>query len=266
MTHQGLHITSAPLVDPEVDPPIFEVINADSDYPVVLVCEHAGREIPAKLNNLGLPDEVLTRHIAWDIGAAAVTRKMAQLLRAPAVLQAYSRLVIDCNRPTDQPTSIPVISDGVTVTANQQMSTSERQQRISEIFNPFQDRVKHLLDHKKRSATFAIHSFTPIMDGVSRPWDIGFLFRNDAETSHWLANYFANQHKDIIIGMNQPYQITNDSDWFVPQHGEKRRLAHSLIEIRNDHIIERNGQSRWALMLSETISKYIQEIHNEPDS
>ena len=235
------------------DPDPVEWVNAKSDHPVLLVCEHAGQRLPSRLGDLGLPSDALNAHIGWDIGARAVTLRMAEKLDAPAVLQRYSRLVIDCNRPPEAPDAIPAISDGVKIPGNTGLDAVHRQARVSEIFQPFHDATATLLDNASRRAAFAIHSFTPSMGGKSRPWDIGLLYRHDDETSPRLRDAIAAIRPDLTIGMNEPYQIEDASDWFVPRHGEARGIAHSLIEIRNDHIADAAGQSAFADLLSAAI-------------
>ncbi len=231
-----------------------ELVNGDSEADCLLVCEHAGRAVPDHLDGLGLDDDVLCRHIGWDIGAGDVTRLLAERLGAPAVLQRYSRLVIDCNRPTDAPDSIAPISDGVTVPGNLGLSDDERAWRIARIFQPFHQAVVDLLEQPGRRAVFAIHSFTPALGGVDRPWDAGFLYRRDKRTGRLLGEALAAEQPSLRIGYNQPYQIDDRSDWFVPVHGEARGLPHSLIEIRNDHIRDRPGVVRWAEDLAKAIA------------
>lgn len=248
------------------DPRAFEVINPKSDYPVVLVCEHAGRAIPSKLARLGMSRDALKLHIAWDIGAGGVTRNIARILGAPAVLQNYSRLVIDGNRPPGQPSSMPMISDRVAIPANENLSENERNQRINEIFTPFHNKVSDLLDCRPRRLVLAIHSFTPVLAGISRPWDIGFVFRGDKHTPKRLAAHIFKRHRELKIGMNEPYFVSDLSDWFVPKHGEQRDLAHSLIEIRNDHLRDKAGQLWWAEVLCCAIRQYLEEEQHDPDA
>ena len=236
------------------DPPPFEIVNEDADHPIALVCEHAGKAIPKGLGSLGLDETALDDHIAWDIGAGRLTRLLAEHFGATAILQPYSRLVIDCNRPVDAPDSMPEISDGVVVPGNRSLTDTERQARIEGIFKPFHQIVDRVLDRKQHKAAFAIHSFTPIMDGFHRPWDIGFVFRHDAETSKALAEAVGADNTDLTIGMNQPYQIDDRSDWFVPQHAERRGLPHSLIEVRNDHLRSEQAISLWAARLARAMT------------
>ncbi|GGA26589.1 N-formylglutamate amidohydrolase [Neptunicoccus cionae] len=241
------------------DPPPFEVVNPDSNYPVVLVCEHAGRRIPTMLGDMGLSQDDLKAHIAWDIGAEPVARHMAEMLGATLVLQRYSRLVIDCNRPPESETAMPVISDGVSVPANSHMPADQKRQRIDEIFTPYQTVVDEQLAKPTCKAVLSIHSFTRTMAGQYRPWDIGFLFRDDTKTSHTLARAFEPFVPAARIGLNEPYQIDDESDWFVPRHGEAKNLPHSLIEICNDQIADAAGQSLWAGWLAQATREFVEK-------
>ena len=176
-----------------------------------------------------------------------------------SVIQPYSRLVIDCNRPPGAHDSIPEVSDGTTVPANLGLDDVGRAARVNEIFQPYHDAVTDRLHRVPRRVAVSIHSFTPHFNGASRLWDIGFLFRKDARTSACLADIVRSINPDLRIGMNQPYQIDDLSDWFVPQHGEARGLPHSLIEIRNDDIDTPEGQERWAALLASTLNRGLKE-------
>lgn len=244
----------------ESDPRPFDVINARSNHPVVLVCEHAGQTIPASLGDLGINREALDRHIGWDIGAEKLTRAMATTLGARAVLQPYSRLVIDCNRPPNAPDSSPKISDGVEILGNFNLDATARTARSAEIFMPFQTAVDSLITGAPSRLALSIHSFTPSMAGEIRPWEVGFLFRKDTETSHHLSRIIQDLLPRINIGMNEPYQIDDASDWFVPNHGEAKGIPHSLIEIRNDQINTDEGVDFWANVLTAAIEQYLKEI------
>lgn len=239
------------------DPPPVELLNDQSDHPLLLVCEHAGQAIPEKLSGLGISRTDLNSHIGWDLGAEAVTRMLAKAFGAPAVLQRYSRLVIDCNRPPDAPEAILESSDGVEIPGNQGISKKDREARKQAIFEPFHAAVVNCFEHHPRQIVLSIHSFTPQLNGLSRPWDIGFLFRKDTETSEKISRYLQQDRPHLTIGMNQPYQIDDSSDWFVPRHGEARGLPHSLIEIRNDLIQTPEGQAEWAGILGAGIRKLL---------
>lgn len=242
------------------DPNPVEIVNGHSDHPLLLVCEHAGRCIPSKLDGLGISGTALDSHIGWDIGAEAVTRSMAQALGSPAVIQRYSRLVIDCNRPHDAADAIPQVSDCVEIPKNFDLSLTEQRARIDEIFTPFHNEVTGLFEKTPRQIVLSIHSFTSSMDGNNRPWKIGFLFRKDTQTSAHLGRFINEANPELTIGMNEPYQIDDVSDWFVPHHGEARSIPHSLIEIRNDQIRTAEGQAQWAGILVNAVNRYLKEI------
>lgn len=227
--------------------------------PVLLICEHAGQHVPQRLDNLGLPAEELNKHIGWDIGASALAMQISDILQAPLVSQRYSRLVIDCNRPPDTPGSVPSISDGVIVPANQHATAAEIAARQAEIFIPFNAAIEDAFSLHPRTAAFSIHSFTPTMDGVARPWHAGFLSRGDLDTANRLINQIANRNGDLTLAINQPYQIDDETDWFIPQHAEAREIMHTLIEVRNDQLCSTQGIEYWADLISSAIVHVLQE-------
>lgn len=243
----------------ESDPAPFEIINPQSLYPVLLVCEHAGQCIPARLNGLGISQEQLNLHIGWDIGAEKLTRAMAEALGAPAILQRYSRLVIDCNRPPEAHDSSPETSDGIQIPGNFNLDAHARRARQNEIFDPYHAAIAAHAERNPPRLLLSIHSFTPSMGGQDRHMEIGFLFRADVETSRYLGQYVQALRPKITIGMNEPYQIDDESDWFVPRHGEARGIPHSLIEIRNDQINTDEGVAKWAKVLTAAIEQYLKE-------
>jgi len=244
----------------EADPSPVEILNQHSDHPLLLVCEHAGQAIPSRLGDLGISQTMLDSHIGWDIGAEAVTRAMAQATGATAVIQRYSRLVIDCNRPPDAPDAMPMTSDGVKILGNQFIDAAARDARRKEVFEPFHDAVDICIEQNPRPIALSIHSYTPSMNGIDRPWELGFLFRNDSATSQHLGRLVSEMYPNLSIGMNEPYQIDDASDWFVPRHGELKGIAHSLIEIRNDLVRTPEGQNQWAETLVAVVNRYLKEI------
>ncbi|MCF4098395.1 N-formylglutamate amidohydrolase [Maritalea mediterranea] len=244
----------------DADPNPIDFFNPEGDADVLLVCEHAGQMVPEKLNGLNLADTDMDKHIGWDIGAAAVTKRMAKLLNAPALLQRYSRLVVDCNRPPEAPDAMPEIADNVPIPGNQNLSAIARQQRVDEIFWPFHHAVEDAIHSKRYRLVLSIHSFTPTLGEEPRPWPLAFLYRGDAATPTMLAKYVQQAQPDLAIGMNQPYQIDDESDWFVPHHGERNNIPHSLIEIRNDQISTENGQNLWAAQLALATTQYLDDL------
>ncbi len=248
----GVSVASSPLLTP-ADPAPVEHVNGGSDAPVLLLCEHAGNKVPARLGNLGVSDEILTSHRGFDIGAESVARALAGLLNAPLILQRYSRLVIDANRPPSSDQSILEISDGEVIPGNQDLMDASRQARLSEIFEPMDSAINSGFASHERRAAFSIHSYTPRLGDENRPWHAGFLSRASLPTAERLMASVARQAPDLNLALNQPYQIEDGTDWFIPRHAEPRALPHCLIEIRNDQIQARDQADRWASMLAEAI-------------
>ncbi len=230
------------------DPPPFEIVNPDGAGRPVLIADHAGRAIPAALDRLGLGDAELARHIAWDIGIADVTRQLARRLDAPAVLCGYSRLVIDCNRRLDDPTSIAQESDGVPVPGNRGLAPPDRKSRAAAIFEPYHGAVARLLDGRRRAgivpALVSMHSFTPVMNGFERPWHIGILWNRDPRLPVPLMARLA-ADPAICVGDNEPYTGRDEHGYSIYVHGQDLGLPHVLIEMRQDLIDTHHGAAEW---------------------
>ncbi len=218
-----------------------------SDF--LLTADHAGRMIPRRLGRLGVPESELERHIAWDIGIAGVTERLAAALDATAVLQTYSRLVIDCNRDPSVPSSMPEISETTPVPGNVGLTSADRAARIAAIFAPYHARIEALLDARRtarrRTVLVAMHSFTPVFKGEPREVQVGVLFNRDVRLAAALLDVLRAEG-DIVVGENAPYAVSDTSDYGVPVHGEKRGLPHVEIEIRQDLIADAQGQAAWA--------------------
>lgn len=251
MNQVDSYILTLPLLGDDEPPPV-ELINVDGTGSAVLVCDHASNRVPKRLGTLGLNADQLAEHIGWDAGAAEVARCLATELDAPLVLSGYSRLVIDCNRPLHNPGSIAEQSAGVPVPGNQQLTLDAKEARIDGLFRPYHRAIDRLLDGRSHRPTLllSIHSFTPVLHGQRRPWQIG--------VSHWRKRGFAalllgalKRHADIIIGDNQPYPIEEDVDYTIPVHGEGRGLPSVMIEIRNDGIRTITDVATWAARLAE---------------
>ena len=231
---------------------------ANGASPFLLVCDHAGRRIPRRLHDLGLGEADLARHIAWDIGIAGVGRDLADRLDACLVMQPYSRLVIDCNRPPGTLKSIVAESDGTRIAANENLSAAAAAQREREIFAPYHGAIARHLDERKsanrKTILISLHSFTPVYGGVARPWQIGVLYnRHDALADALLA--LLREQGDLTVGDNEPYTVDDETDYTIPVHGERRGIPHVAIEIRQDLIGEEKGQLQWAERLAELLPK-----------
>ena len=231
------------------EPPPTRVLREASASDFFLTADHAGRMIPRSLSKLGLRDGELDRHIAWDIGIAGVTERLSTALDATAVLQTYSRLVIDCNRDPSVPSSIPEVSETTPIPGNVGLSAEDRAVRRREIFEPYHTRIRELLDARQAAARrivfVAMHSFTPVFKGESRAMQIGVLYNRDARLANIMLELLRAEG-DLIVGDNAPYAVSDLTDYGAPVHAEKRGLTHVEIEIRQDLIAEEASQAAWA--------------------
>ncbi len=229
--------------------PAAAIERADAASDFVLACDHAGRDIPRALDSLGLSATELSSHIAWDIGAAGVARALADRLDATLVLQRYSRLVIDCNRPPGTPESIATASEWTRIGRNEGLSEAEVQAREREIFQPYHAALRGILDEHlrqgRRSILVSVHSFTPNYRGAARPWHIGVMHHRDARLATELLRLLRRDER-LPVGDNQPYSIGDDTDYTIPVHGEARGIAHVAVEIRQDLIADEAAQASWA--------------------
>ena len=231
----------------EGEPDAFELINPEGRSELVLLCDHASNRVPARLNNLGLSDEQLTSHIGWDPGAALLAKALAARLDASLLLSNYSRLVIDCNRSPAAADSIPTSSDGTVIPGNAALSEEEAQLRRRSLFDPYHGALCQLLDARDTRPTrlVSIHSFTPSLAGIERPWSVGVCYRLDAA---WAAQWLAALRSRLTdsVGDNQPYEIEQHIDYTLPVHGEARQLPGIMLEIRQDKLQDQDAVQRWS--------------------
>ncbi|NIA69113.1 N-formylglutamate amidohydrolase [Pelagibius litoralis] len=234
----------------EDEPRPFELFNAAGRAPVLLLCDHATRFIPRALGGLGLDEACLTRHIAWDIGIAEVTRRLAERLDAPAMLSHFSRLIVDPNRRADNPTLIPEISDGVVVPGNRGLTTGQKEVRLDTFFRPYHAAIADQLDRMLAAGPAAapvlisMHSFTPVMKGEERPWEIGILWNRDPRLPRPLMDRL--RAEGLTVGDNLPYSGADEHGYTQHTHGDARGLANVLIEVRQDLIDTHHGAADWA--------------------
>ena len=241
------------------DPPPVEWVNRHSKCPVLLLCEHAGQAIPARLEGLELPEGAIDLHIGWDIGAERLARSISERLSAPLILQRYSRLVIDCNRPPGVKGSIPEVSDHVIIPGNQGLDLEARRQREMLIFEPLDTAISEGFKAAPRVAAFSIHSFTRQMQqGDRRKCDAGFLCRRDMTTAQHFVDSLGRTRPDLILAINEPYRIEDEGDWFIPKHAEPRGVRHCLIEVCNDQLESDTAVAHWADLLASSISEMLE--------
>jgi predicted N-formylglutamate amidohydrolase len=239
---------TAPLLAAD-EPAAVTVLRPQGRSHFLLVCDHAGNRMPKKLGDLGVSESERRRHIAWDVGMEPVVRTMAEALDATAILQPYSRLVIDCNRPIGSSTSMPAISEDTPIPGNVDITDGEREARAREIFRPYHDAIERELDRRKREGIrtllVAMHSFTPVYKGEKRPWHAGVLYNRDSRFAAFVLRLLREEDK-LVVGDNEPYTVSDGTDYTIPVHGERRGLPHTAIEIRHDLIEDAAGQRMWA--------------------
>jgi predicted N-formylglutamate amidohydrolase len=235
------------------------VHNENGESPFLIVADHAGNSMPRALGRLGVSETDCERHI----GIATVSRLTADALDAILVQQNYSRLVIDCNRAPGSETSIPEISELTPVPGNIGLSEDSKATRVREIFRPYHDRIESELDRRSQAgrpaALIAMHSFTPVFVGVPRPWHAGVLYNRDPRFAYLLMALLKRE-EGLVVGDNEPYSVTDASDYTIPVHGELRGLHHVAIEIRQDLIADEKGQRAWGALLPRLLQQAYREL------
>ena len=239
-----------------------ERIEGPADAGLLIVCDHASNALPPEYGSLGLPSEAFQRHIAYDIGAAGVARRLAGLLNAPAVLSCFSRLLIDPNRGADDPTLVMRISDGALIPGNARIDAAEIEKRREKYWRPYRAaamaEVERMMTSGKVPSVISIHSFTPVWKGAARPWQVTLLWDSDPRLAKPLIAGLAGAG-DLVVGDNEPYDgaLNGDTMWEL---GTSRGLPHALFEIRQDLIADDQGQQDWA----ERIARELQPVLSDP--
>lgn len=238
---------TVPLLAPDLTDS-YEIVPGRSDAGLILICDHAVNAIPAAYGTLGLAPKELERHIAYDIGALAVTKAVAQTLGVPAIFTRFSRLLIDPNRGLDDPTLIMRISDGSIVPGNRHLDEAERAERVRIYYEPYHLAIDQMIETCAAAGVppvlLSIHSFTETWKGVPRPWDAAILWDRDHRFAVPLLEALRSE-RDLLVGENEPYdgKLAGDCMW---QHGTRRGLAHTIIEVRQDLVRSAEGQKAWA--------------------
>jgi predicted N-formylglutamate amidohydrolase len=245
------------LLDRQDVPPVLED-NSAGRSPFLLTCDHYGRGIPRLLGDLGLPASELRRHIAWDPGIAGVADALSKQLDAHLIAQRYSRLVIDCNRPPGAPSSIPRISEATVIPGNEGLARDAIEARRKAIFDPYHRRIREAIEERLRDSIptvlVSLHSFTPIYAGIARPWHIGTLYHRDTRLPPLLLKLLRAE-PDLVVGDNEPYAVSDETDYTIPVHGEARGLMNTGIEIRQDLLADQAGEREWADRLARILAE-----------
>lgn len=254
--------TEYPLIAADEPPPV-EILNRDGTARVVLTGDHASNRVPRALSQLGLADDIMQRHVAYDIGTRKLLRHLSQHLDAPAVLAGYSRLVVDLNRSLEDSTLMPAVSDGIVVPANQAISEQERAERIQSFFTPYRAAIDAMLQSYRTQdqvpALISIHSFTPQMAGVHRPWHVGVLWDTDSRIPVPLMEKLRAHPERFNVGDNEPYSGKHPADYTIDHHAEAAGLPHVSIEIRQDLVNDEAGAERWASILHEALREVLSQ-------
>lgn len=236
--------------------------------PFVFACEHASNRVPEKYRNLGVTQDVLNSHAAWDIGALELSLRLSERFNSPLIASTVSRLVYDCNRAPDSNTAIVQRSEHDQVPGNLALTDAQRQQRTNEIYTPFSDQLTSLLDNRQASNTattlVTIHSFTPTMHGVRRAVEIGVLHDND---SRFADNMLArvDEHAEYKIERNQPYGPDDDVTHTLTKHALPRQLHNVMLEIRNDLLPDATSIDRVSNALFSMLSDALQPVLPESE-
>jgi predicted N-formylglutamate amidohydrolase len=245
------------------EPAPFDLQNPSGRSPFFIICDHAGRLLPRALGTLGLGEAQLATHIAWDIGAGPVARRLAAVLDACVGWQRYSRLVIDCNRPLDAADSIAGRSERTDVPGNQDVTPEKAEARARAIFHPYHDAISAALDQRERegrpTVLVAVHSFTPVFFERARPWHVGVLYNRDARLATPLLELLR-RPGDLVVGDNEPYAVTDSSDFSINHHGERRAIPCVEIELRQDLIADEAAQNAWARRLAPLLVDALQSM------
>ena len=248
------------MVDPAAIKP-FRGIGGELAAGILIICDHASNRVPPELDNLGLPESELQRHIAWDIGSARVAELLAARFRAPAVLCGTSRLVIDCNRDPADLKSIAKESDGTVIPGNRHLTVWDRTQRVARWFTPYHNvidtLVKAALADRFDPVLLSIHSMTPSMNGVDRPWPVALSWREDDRLVKPMLEALGRRVSDPV-GDNQPYDLDPNEDYSVPVHAMRRQLRHLQVEFRQDVVADEAGAVHWAGLFGDALQEVLQ--------
>jgi predicted N-formylglutamate amidohydrolase len=248
------------------EPPPFAEQNGEGRSNFIIAVDHAGARIPRRLGNLGMPASELKRHIAWDIGALAVARQVATALDAPLVAQNYSRLVIDCNRDPLVASSIPTKSEATEIPGNIGLSDDDIAARRAEIFDPYHNRLRALLDARRAAGRPTIlvsqHTMTDTYHGVRREMHGAVLYNRDRRFAGLVLDSLRRE-PNLIIADNEPYFVSDETDYTIPRHGEAHGLPHVEIEIRQDLVSDAAGQTEWARRIAAALQAAEQVLLGE---
>ena len=235
------------------DAPPYLTYNSSGSARVLLVADHASPFFPAAMNQLGLEDWVLDRHVTWDIGSDQLTEYLADLLDAPAILAGFSRLIIDPNRKLDDPTAFVQVSDGISIPGNLALNAEQKALRVQSFFAPYHGAIARRLDEFHAGGTvpvlISVHTCTPVFAQLVRPWHIGVMWDKDPRIALPMMENLR-KVEDVCFGDNEPYSGRHSHDFTIDHHAEPAGLPHVGIEVRQDLVRDSAGARKWAGVLA----------------
>jgi predicted N-formylglutamate amidohydrolase len=244
------------------DPAPFVILHENGSAPALVVCDHASRAFPRGMRRLGLPELPSWQHVAWDIGAGELARGLSHALDAPAVLAGYSRLVVDCNRRPDDPEIFREVSDGWAIPGNRNLTEFERRVRLASFFDPYHEAIAAMLaGFRGRDVVplvVSVHTFTPSMGDVERPWHVGVLWDKDEPCARRMIAGLR-EVEGLVVGDNEPYSGKHPSDYTIDHHAEVAGLPHVCIEVRQDQVESPAGTERWVRLLARLVRGVVQD-------
>lgn len=254
-----------PLLAPD-EPAAFLELQPQGGSDFMVVVDHAAARIPRRLGSLGLAASELERHIAWDIGALGVASRVAHSIDAPLLAQNYSRLVIDCNRDPKVPSSIPSMSESSVIPGNVNLDGAQAALRRAEIFDPYHERIRALIDERlaagRPTILVAQHTMTDVYKDVRRHMHAAILYNRDRRFAGLMLDMLRRE-KDLIIADNEPYFVSDATDYTIPRHAEARGLPHVEIEIRQDLVADESGQTQWAQRIAQALQDAKREFERD---
>ena len=250
------------------DPHPVEIVPADGTSPILLVCDHAGDAVPQKLQNQMPAPADMARHIAIDVGARALAIEVAQRIGATLVMQRYSRLVIDMNRPPESHELCPRVSDATTIDFNQDLTDCAKKARLQEIFEPYHGKISDTLDDSAAPhvGLVAIHSFSPqLVNQPPRPWHVDLISRTSLDQALRLKQILQSERPELKIGVNEIFAVSDKSDYTLRTHAESRQLLGVSIEVRNDMLSDADKVTEWGKLLAESLPAAFSEYSFRSD-
>ena len=217
---------------------------------IVCIADHASNFVPKDIE-LGIAPELLEQHIAVDIGVEGVAGRMARRHGIPAHLATASRLVCDLHREEDHKAVVPMESDGHLIPGN---IGADIEARLKRFHRPYHKALANWLDAAQPELIISLHSFTPSLatSDEERPWEVALLYNTDDRAARHAIWLFSEQ--GLNVGDNQPYS-GKELNATMNRHAEVYGRAYIALEIRQDLIVTRAVQSRWAAMITDVANR-----------